>query len=143
MIRAVLDTNVIVSGVIKENGVPGKLLKSFLEENKFLLITSLEILREVALVLKYQKIRKIHGWSDEKIVAFLLGLHAVSLVTEGKVNVEVVKDDPDDNKFVCCALEGNADYIVTGDAHLKQLGEYKGIKIITPRSLEEKLKANL
>ena len=142
MIRAVLDTNVIVSGVLKEDSVLGHLLKAFLEEDKFLLVTSLEILREIASVLRYPKIQKIHGWSDEKIEAFLLRLLAVSLLTEGEIKVEVIKDDPEDNKFLSCAFEGEADYIVTGDAHLKRLREYKGVKIITPRSFKEKLEAS-
>jgi len=141
LIRAVLDTNVIVSGILKEDSVPGQLLKTFLEEDKFLLVTSLEILKEIALVLRYPKIQKIHGWSEEKIKTFLLKLLAVSFLTEGEISVEVIKDDPDDNKFLSCALEAKADYIVTGDAHLKKLGEYKGIKIITPRSFIEKINA--
>jgi len=142
MIKAVLDTNVIVSGVLKEDSVPGQLLKAFLEEDKFLLVTSMEILREIASVLKYPKIQKIHGWSDEKIEAFLLRFLGVSLLTEGEIRVEVIKDDLEDNKFLSCALEGEADYIVSGDAHLKRLREYKRVKIITPRSFVEKIKAN-
>lgn len=78
MIRAVLDTNVIVSGVLKEDSIPGQLLKAFLEEEKFLLVTSIEILREIASVLRYPKIQKIHGWSEEKIEAFLLRFLEVS-----------------------------------------------------------------
>jgi hypothetical protein len=137
MLRAVLDTNVIVSGVIKEGGIPGQLLKAFLKEDKFLLVTSLDILKEVASVLRYQKIRKIHGWSNERIEAFLLQLFSVSIITEGKIKVEVIKDDPKDTMFLSSAVEGKADFIVSGDAHLKDLGEYKGVKVITPRSFKE------
>lgn len=139
MIRAVLDTNVIISGILKEDSVPGQLLKAFLEENKFLLVTSMEILREIALVLRYPKIQKIHGWSEERIETFLLRFLEVSLLTKGEIKVEVIKDDPEDNKFLSCALEGEADYIVTGDIHLKQLKEYKGVKILTPRSFLEEI----
>lgn len=139
MIRAVLDTNVIISGILKEDSVPGQLLKAFLEENKFLLVTSMEILREIALVLRYPKIQKIHGWSEERIETFHLRFLEVSLLTKGEIKVEVIKDDPEDNKFLSCALEGEADYIVTGDIHLKQLKEYKGVKILTPRSFLEEI----
>lgn len=139
MIRAVLDTNVIISGILKEDSVPGQLLKAFLEENKFLLVTSMEILREIALVLRYPKIQKIHGWSEERIETFLLRFLEVSLLTKDEIKVEVIKDDPEDNKFLSCALEGEADYIVTGDIHLKQLKEYKGVKILTPRSFLEEI----
>lgn len=139
MIRAVLDTNVIISGILKEDSVPGQLLKAFLEENKFLLVTSMEILREIALVLRYPKIQKIHGWSEERIETFLLRFLEVSLLTKDEIKVEVIKDDPEDNKFLSCALEGEADYIVTGDIHLKQLKEYKGVKILTPRFFLEEI----
>jgi rRNA-processing protein FCF1 len=66
----------------------------------------------------------------------------VGSLTEGEIRVEVIKDDPEDNKFLSCALEGEADYIVTGDAHLKRLREYKGVKIITPRSFIDKIKTD-
>ena len=46
--------------------------------------------------------------------------------------IEIVKDDPDDNKFIETALEGKAEYIVTQDKHLLKIKEFKGIKIITP-----------
>jgi predicted nucleic acid-binding protein len=41
-----------------------------------------------------------------------------------------VQDDPDDNKFIECALECKANYIISGDTHLLNLKEYEGIKII-------------
>ena len=43
--------------------------------------------------------------------------------------------DPDDDLFVTAAVEGQADYIVSGDPHLLDLGEYLGVKIVSPREL--------
>ncbi len=40
--------------------------------------------------------------------------------------------DPDDNEFLECALAGGADYIVSGDAHLLDIGQYDGIQLVTP-----------
>ena len=44
--------------------------------------------------------------------------------------IQAVYDDPDDDKFIECAVSGNADYIISGDQHLLQLKEYSGIKIL-------------
>lgn len=140
MIRVVLDTNVIVSGILKEEGIPAKLLKAFLEENKFLLVTSPEILKEIAAVLKYDRIQNIHGWNDEKIESFVMKLLTDGLVVKEEVRVRLIKDDPEDDKFINCALAGKADFIVSGDAHLLKLNEYQEIKIVTPRVFFERLK---
>jgi predicted nucleic acid-binding protein len=51
------------------------------------------------------------------------------------IKLNVIKSaDPDDNKILVCAVACGANYVVSGDAHLLELKEYKGIKIITPKS---------
>ena len=70
MIRAVLDSNVIVSGVIRQEGAPGQLLRAALEAGKFTLVTSPFLLREVAETLWEEKIRKYHQWNREHLLAF-------------------------------------------------------------------------
>lgn len=143
MIRAVLDTNVIVAGVIKEEGVSGQILKALFEEGRFILITSPAILEEMRRVLKEENIRKLHGWSDEQIEELVTRLYRVSEVTRGDVRIKVIKEDPDDDKFVACAEEGGAQFIVSGDRHLKELGKYGGIEIISARTFLERLKADI
>jgi len=59
-----------------------------------------------------------------------------------KRKVNVVKQDPDDNKFIEAALEGEADYIVTQDRHLLKLKEFEGIKIVTPEEFLRILKTH-
>jgi len=54
---------------------------------------------------------------------------------ESKQKVEIIKDDPDDNKVIECVIESSSDYIVTYDKHLLKLKEYKGIKIIKPEEI--------
>ncbi len=110
MIRAVLDSNVIVSGVIRQEGAPGQLLRAALEAGKFTLVTSPFLLREVAETL----------WEEK------------SQMTPGQVQVRVIADDPDDNAVLSWAKEGDAAYIVIGDGHLLSLGAYEGIRIVTP-----------
>jgi predicted nucleic acid-binding protein len=47
--------------------------------------------------------------------------------------VGLIKDDPTDNMFLACALDGQADYVVSGDHHLLSLGSLQGIGIVSPR----------
>ena len=54
-----------------------------------------------------------------------------------KIRVRVVKDDPDDDKIIECAIDGEAVVIVSGDRHLLKLKSYKGIRIINPREFWE------
>ena len=130
--KAVLDTNVVVSGVIKREGPPGQILRALLEEGRFTGVTSLEILAEIREVLSREKIRKYHGWTDEQIDSFVAFLYAQSAVTEGKLAVDIITKDPRDNKFLACAREGNAEYLVTGNDHLLELGVYRGTQILSP-----------
>src|SRR3989338_625243 len=116
--RAVLDTNVVVSGVIKEEGPSGKILRLLVQERKFTAVTSLEILAEIREVLRREKIQRYHGWADEQVDIFVAFLYTQSVVTEGKLTVNIVSKDPQDNKFLACAQEGKADYLVSGDGHL-------------------------
>ena len=132
MIRAVLDSNVIVSGVIRQEGPPGQLLKAAVETGKVTLVTSPFLLQEVAETLWEEKIRKYHRWDREQLLTFVIRLHRQSQVTSGRPQARVIADDPDDDAVLSCAKEGNAAYIVTGDKHLLSLSAYEGIKIVTP-----------
>jgi len=128
--RAVLDTNVIVSGVIKEEGPSGQILRLFLQERKFIAVTSLDILAEIREVLRRNKIRKYHAWTDEQIDTFVAFLYTQSVVTQGQLRVAIVIRDREDSKFLACAQEGNADYIVTGDDDLLTVNSYENARIL-------------
>lgn len=132
MIKAVLDTNQFVSGIIKKESNPGKIMRAW-REGKFLLLTSKSIIKEIEKVLKYPHIQKKYHITDKEIREIKNNLNADAIVTPGKVKVNVVLDDSDDDKFIACALEGGADYIVTGDSHLLELKKHKGTKIVTAK----------
>ncbi|MDP3765803.1 MAG: putative toxin-antitoxin system toxin component, PIN family [Nanoarchaeota archaeon] len=57
----------------------------------------------------------------------------ICIIIETEEKLEIVKEDPSDNIIMESAVEGKADFIVSGDQHLLKLKEYKGIKILTPR----------
>jgi putative PIN family toxin of toxin-antitoxin system len=139
--RAVLDTNVVVSGVIKKEGPSGQVLGLFLEQQKFIAVTSLDILAEIRAVLGRTKIRKYHAWTDEQIEIFVAFLYTQSIVTPGNLIVNVITTDLDDNKLLACAREGNADCLVTGDGDLLQLDTYEGTRILRPAAFLALLKS--
>ncbi len=133
MIRAVLDTNVFISALLKEKGSPGHLLKLW-QKDFFILITSSEVVEEIERVLDYPKIEKKLrrcGVTHQDLDDFLSTLRFGAIIVKPATKVKVIIDDPSDNKFLSCALDGKAGYIVSGDAHLLKLKRYKGIEILS------------
>ena len=129
MIKAVLDTNILVSGLISSEGSPAKII-DFWEGEKFSLITSEEIIGEVVRVLSYPKIRTKYNLDKERIEDFINGLTIFSEVCKPQEKISVINDDPEDNKFLEAAVQVSADFIVSGDKHLLKLGEYEKIQIV-------------
>lgn len=126
--KVVLDTNIVVSSLW--GGNPGKTIELW-NEGKIVLVLSSEILNEYYNVIKRFKL------SDEDIDEFIiLFIHSKKTkIVEPKKKLLIIKDDPADNKFIEEAVEGKADFIVTGDKHLQELAEYEGIRIVSPRVL--------
>ncbi|MDD5467986.1 MAG: putative toxin-antitoxin system toxin component, PIN family [Anaerolineales bacterium] len=129
--RVVLDANVLVSALISRQGSPGRILDLW-ENGAFDLAASAEIIDEVERVIRYPKIQKKYRLSQEEVER-LLGLISslVILVKPGR-RIKVIAKDPTDNRYLECAKEGQAAYIVTGDKHLLELKEYEGIVILPP-----------
>jgi uncharacterized protein len=141
MIRAVLDANVIVSAVLTTTGVPAQILDAWRTED-FALLVSSPILEEVARVLEYPRIARLHRWTRAKIRAFVAELAYLGIMTPGKVTLNVIRDDPADNRYLECAVEGAADYLVSGDRDLLDLQEHGGIRIVSPKAVFEVLRAH-
>lgn len=136
MIKAVLDTNVIVSSTISTDSYPAKIL-DFWREKKFELIATPAILEEIWQVLFRPAIKKYRKFSDEETMVFLSKLEKETTLISPTLDLKVVDKDPDDDKFIIAALEGRAEYIVSGDQHLLQLKKYEGIKIVSPKEFVE------
>jgi len=138
MIRAVLDANVFVSSVLAPHGIPARILDAW-RQGQFRLFMSEAILDEVDRVLHYPRIVRRHHWSDEEISVFIDDLTYLATLTPGKLTLSVIKEDPSDDRYLECAIEGEVDYIVSGDQHLLELGEYERIPILKPRAFLEHL----
>lgn len=130
--RVVMDTNVFVSAAINPHGAPAQVLDAW-RDHQYELVISPSILEEVLEVIKRPSIRSRHGWSDKEIEVFFRGLQLFAVVTPDEMTIAEVEDDPDDDKFLACAVEGAADYIISGDPHLLDIESYKEIPIINPR----------
>jgi putative PIN family toxin of toxin-antitoxin system len=142
MLRVVIDTNVIVSGILSRKGAPAELLKAW-RERRFLLLSSSAIVAEVRTVLQYPHIRKKYPLSDEEVEQTITLLEHDTLLVGGDVNVAgSVPDDPKDEMFLACALDGLADLIVSGDHHLLDLEIYRDIPIVTARQFLDQLGLN-
>jgi len=127
VIKVVLDTNIIVSSMFWELGNPHKLVELAID-NKIKVFTSLEILQEL------EKILKRDFKEPEDIINRQVGLVLeFSDVIKPKVKINVIKEDPDDNKILECAVSSGADFMVTGDKHLLNLKNFGNIKIIKAR----------
>ena len=125
--KAVLDTNVFVSGIYW-SGSSDKVLRAW-KEGKFEHVSSLEIIEEISKTLSNFKI----PLSADDILWWENLILENSLIVVPKIKFNIVKDDPDDNKFFETALAGKADYIVSQDKrHVLKIREYKGIKTISP-----------
>jgi putative PIN family toxin of toxin-antitoxin system len=129
MIRAVVDTNVLVSGLISASGYPREIERRW-RKGEFALVTSPEIIEEVSRVLHSPRIQPKYQLADSDIQAFVLALLYHGECVAGRVVLEGVAPDPGDDKIVACAVEGKAGFIVTGDKGLRRLGEYDGIATI-------------
>lgn len=129
--RVVLDANQFVSAVLVSHGHPAQILKAW-REGRFELVVSPPILAEVRRVLLYPRLQRKHGWSEAEVDTFLDRLRAAARIVPGQLDLRVVPEDPTDDKYVSCTVEAGAEYIVSGDEHLKSLGEYQGVRILAP-----------
>lgn len=132
MLRIVLDTNILVSATISE-GKPRDLLRLAIQR-RYLLIKSTGTIEEFVEVLQRPEFR-MTGKEVVKAKNALVKTGKTIKVTSKR---KIVREDPDDDIFINTALDGNADYLVSGDPHLLGLSNYKGIEIVTVNDMLKK-----
>jgi putative PIN family toxin of toxin-antitoxin system len=138
MMRVVLDANVLVSAVLSSRGTPAQILNAW-RAQQFDLVISEAILAEIGRVFRYPKIARRLRWSEDRLQAFLDDLAHIAILTPGVLTLTVITADPPDDRYLECAVEGEAAYIVSGDRLLLRLSVYQGIPILTPRAFLEVL----
>ena len=118
--KVVLDTNVLLSGLMFPGGAPGRIIAAWVEA-RFEVALSLDQLAEIGRVLEYPKIRRKLGWDDQRIELFIKQLYVRAEVVElGPISVEVPRD-PGDAPILATLAVAKAEVLVTGDGDLLAL----------------------
>ena len=118
--RVVLDTNVILSGLMYPDSVPGRIVQAW-RGGHFDMVTSIEQLGEIGRTLAYPKIRKLLGWDDERIGRFLRQLFLRAEVVPLSARATEGLRDPDDAPLLQSLFQSGADLLVSGDGDLLAL----------------------
>ena len=130
--RVILDTNVFISGIFF-SGPPSQILKAWANQS-FQIVLSQQILDE------YQRVSEELSSKFQKIDI----LPIIELVTIHGQFIDIqdfdisVCEDPDDDKFLECAVAGKCKIIISGDKHLLKLSGYEGITVWSPRKFVDK-----
>lgn len=132
MLRVVCDTNVIVSGLTNGSGNPHAILQAW-RRGEIVLLVSEEIVEEVVEVLGRPFFREKHGMGHRDVAEAKVLLETDALMLSPELELSMLEDDPDDNQILACALEGKAEFLVTGDHHLLKLRRVQETRIVTPR----------
>jgi putative PIN family toxin of toxin-antitoxin system len=126
-LRVVIDTNIFISSFF--GGVPREIIDLW-KNGKIILCLSQNIVEE------YIEVLNRFGLKDQQELLKLIKLFAEgynSIFAAKTPQIKVVKDDPDDNKFIECAVELESKMIISGDTHLKEIKKYIDIEIMSPR----------
>ena len=137
MLRVVLDTNVLISAILF-GGKPRQILEKVIRW-EIRLCLSEPILEELKGVLQRAKF----DYSPEMIQVIVMELTGVSDFVKPSKSISVVLEDPEDNRILECAIEAEANYIVTGDFHLLKLTRYRNIEIVNAVVFLEKLSSDI
>jgi putative PIN family toxin of toxin-antitoxin system len=133
--RIVLDTNVLISGIFFR-GPSYRILQAW-KAKKVQFVISPEIYSE------YSRVAEIISKKYQGIdISEILNLIAIYSEISQSYNLpEPVCEDPDDDKFIACAISNKVRYIVSGDKHLLKLSGYQGIKVIKPQEFNSEFLA--
>lgn len=131
--RVVLDTNVVLSRYLTPSGTTAEIYDRW-RIGEFELLISEEIVAEIERVFAYDRLIAVHHLTAPVIAEAVAEIRQYAIVVRDPAPVSVIKDDPDDDKFLACALTGGAEIIVSRDKHLLSLQRFRGIEILTPRS---------
>ncbi len=128
--RVVLDTNLLVAAHFNPGSASNKILE-LCQKKRLVLVLTPYILKEFSLILRNISARRSFRKRIDKIVS-------QAILVKKIPRINMVAEDPEDNKFLSCALAGKADYIITSDRHLLSLREFRGVRIVKPVQFAKK-----
>ena len=129
----VLDTNVLISAFLSPRGAPAKVFARWML-GEFDVVTSPQLVSELARALTYEQVRKYTKHSDEEIAAIVEQYQASAIIIDPDLTISMIEKDPPDNRVLECAVAGGASFIISGDTHLLELKEYQSIVILLAAS---------
>ena len=133
-VRAVIDTNLFISGLFAGKGYSSQ-LQDLWVSGAFELAVSEKILKEIEnTLLKPNIYKRLFLEAGEEVSIISLIREKAFVITADLYQTDKIKTDPSDNKFLACALEVKADYIVSGDNHLLELKHFHGIQIVDAKA---------
>jgi uncharacterized protein len=138
--KVVLDTNILASGSISATGTLGIIVDAW-RSGKFTVIVSPPILDELSRT--FQKPYFQRSLTDTQSSHFLKLLQKQATVSPITTSVHGIATHPEDDMILATAVSAKADYLVTGDTKLQQLGTYKTVTILSPKRFLEILKDDL
>ncbi len=139
MLRVVIDTNILISALLSKKAAPAKIMDAW-RERKFIVITSESAIYEAERVMAELASSGKYSISNEDIQSMSNLLREDALLVSGQADAQgAIPQDPDDEKFIAIALEGEATIIVSGDHHPLDLGMHDNISIQTARQFLDSL----
>lgn len=138
--RVVLDANIWISFLLTRGKTIASIFKTW-EKEKFSLIVTEEIILEIEQVVERLSLKRIINYEDARALVKRLKKNTELIVSFSDINIS---SDKNDNRYLACALDGEADYLVTGDKkHLLPLKRIGKTKIVSPKEFSKILeKAN-
>ncbi len=135
MLRIVLDSNILVGAFLTPKGESWEILRQAKNHKLYL---SLFILSEVEHTLQRDRIRRKYSFTDDELHTYIIDLVMKSALLDPQLSLTVCQD-PDDNAILACAVEAEADYLVTRNTkHFPRT--YKGVVVIQPKEFLKVLK---
>lgn len=129
--KIILDTNVVISGLLIPDGPPGKIVDLWVE-NRLKVVVCQALIKEYFDVLLPPKFKKLGTIIERQNLLMELLEMENSIFVFPKTRLDIIKSDPEDNRVLECAVEGEVQYIISGDDHLLALKEFQGIVIVSP-----------
>ncbi len=134
-----MDTNLLVAAVKNKKGYPARLFEAWMND-EFEIIASPDVLSEYERVLFSPPMQKNSSWNLSEVGELVEALKDATIGVPGVLALQVIAQDPTDDKFFIAAVEGEADYIVTKEQRWKKLKAFRGIRIVSPSKFYEILK---
>lgn len=132
MLKIVLDTNVLVSALLKDKSLPAFIL-AMARQKLITVCLSKGIFEEYEAVLNREKFRSIR----KEVGPLLTSLRKGAVWVSPKERIEEIVDDPEDNKFLECAHESQADYLITGNTKHFPFKKFRKTRIVSPKDFIE------